>query len=120
MGTHPSSKIWLKQRRACGYVTLAVGSACASMLGVHSAHKVSALQTWSTDRDAHVRRCKDTRLSVTCKGADLQYTDLCILELSNIVVFIGLVKSFKLDRVMIQATGVQHADSQRAATARMH
>lgn len=49
-----------------------------------------------------------------------KHTDLHVLELSNILVSIGLVKSFKLDRVMIQATGVQHADSQRAATAELH
>ena len=84
MGTLPSSNIWLEQRRACGYVTLAVDCACASMLGVHCAHKVAALQTWSTGRDAYVRRCKGMCLHVTCKGFRYcltVYTHLLILEL---------------------------------------
>lgn len=99
MGTLPLSKLWLEQHRACDYVTLAVNFACASMLGVHCAHEVEALQTWSTGRDAHVRRCEGTGLSVRCKGctlyacAVLQY----ILELLNIPVSTGFVKSFKLD-----------------------
>ena len=78
MGTHPSSKIWLEQHRACGYVTQAVDCACASMLGVHCAHKVAALQIWSTGRDAHVRRCKGTRLKLHAKalGTVLHYIQI--------------------------------------------